>query len=159
AIGHALNLWDLGPRWGLAAEPAADDLAGWLRRSRALADQGDDAGAAATYTRARELRSGDPSSWIEPAGSPYRRGGSPQARDALDGAMRSLPDDPGRWLDLGRLLARLGRTKESETVLAKARSLSERRLSRTPDDEVAAAALAESLPNAGASLGWTILQP
>ena len=42
---------------------------------------------------------------------------------------------------------------------AKARSLLERRLSRTPDDEAAAAALAELLPDADASPGWTILQP
>jgi tetratricopeptide (TPR) repeat protein len=127
----------------------------------------------------------------------WRRGESPQAREALDRALRSLPDDPGRWLDLGRLLARLGRTKESETVLAKvlplcehslpddpgrwldlgrllarlgrtkesetvlakARSLCERRLARTPDDEAAAAALAELLPDAGESTGWTVLRP
>ena len=28
-----LNLWDLGPQWGLAAEPGARDIAGWLRRA------------------------------------------------------------------------------------------------------------------------------
>jgi hypothetical protein len=44
-------------------------------------------------------------------------------------------------------------------VRAKARSLLERRLSRVPDDEAAAAALAELLPEADASPGWTILQP
>ncbi len=35
----------------------------------------------------------------------------------------------------------------------------ERRLSRAPDDEAAAAALAELLPDADESRGWTILQP
>ncbi len=35
SFGRSLNLWDLGPRSGLAAQPEADDLAGWLRRSRA----------------------------------------------------------------------------------------------------------------------------
>jgi tetratricopeptide (TPR) repeat protein len=89
----------------------------------------------------------------------WRRGESPQAREALDRALRSLSDDPGRWLDLGRLLAGLGRTKESETVLARARSLCERRLARTPDDEAAAAALAELLPDAGEFRGWTVLRP
>jgi len=38
-------------------------------------------------------------------------------------------------------------------VRAKGRSLLERRLSRAPDDEEAAAALAELLPEAGASAG------
>ena len=89
----------------------------------------------------------------------YRRGDSPRRRDALARAMEALPDDPGRWIDLGRSLGRLGRTEESETVLAKARSLCERRLSRAPDDEAAAAALAELLPEADASPGWTVLQP
>ena len=42
---------------------------------------------------------------------------------------------------------------------AKARSPCERRLSRTPDDEAVAAALAELLPDADLSPGWTILQP
>ncbi len=39
-----LNVWDLGPTSGLATEPEAGDLAGWLRRSRALAERGDAAG-------------------------------------------------------------------------------------------------------------------
>jgi tetratricopeptide (TPR) repeat protein len=159
AINSSLNVWDLGPRWGLAAEPAADDLAGWLRRSRALAEQGDVAGAESASARARELEDGDPSPWIEHAVSLGRRGDSPQARDALDRALRSLPDDPGRWIDLGRLLARVGWTQESETALVKARSLLERWLSRAPDDEAVAATLAGVLPDAGASRGWTILQP
>ena len=73
--------------------------------------------------------------------------------------MEALPDDPGRWIDLGRLLGHLGWTEESETALAKARSLLERRLSRAPDDEAAAAALAGVLPDADESRGWTILQP
>jgi tetratricopeptide (TPR) repeat protein len=158
-INEFLNLWDLGPKSGLAAEPEADDLAGWLRRSRVLADQGDVAGAEAAYRRARDIPGGDASPWIEHAVSLWRRGESPQAQDALARATGALPDDPGRWIDLGRWLARFGRTKESGTALAKARALLERRLSRAPDDEAAAAALAELLPDGGASPGWTILQP
>jgi tetratricopeptide (TPR) repeat protein len=73
--------------------------------------------------------------------------------------MRSLPDDAGRWIDLGRLLARFDRAKEAETALAKARSLLERRLSRAPGDEATAAALAEVLPDTGESRRWTILRP
>jgi tetratricopeptide (TPR) repeat protein len=158
-ISFLLNIWDLGPRSGSAAEPEAGDLAGWLRRGRALAEQGDLAGAAAAYARGRDIQGGDPSSWIEHAVTLWRLGDSTRARDALDRAMGALPDDPGRWVDLGRLLGRLGRTEESETALAKARSLLERQLSRVPDDEAAAAALAGLLPEPGGSRGWTILRP
>ena len=45
------------------------------------------------------------------------------------------------------------------TVLAQARSLCERRLAGAPDDEAAAAALAELLPQADASSGWIVLRP
>jgi tetratricopeptide (TPR) repeat protein len=156
---HTLNLWDLGPTAGLGAEPEPGDLAGWLRRSRALAEQGDLEGAEAASARARTLEDGDPSPWIEHALSLWRRGDAPQARDALDRAMHALPDDAGRWIDLGRLLARFGRSKEAETALAKGRSLLERRLSRAPDDETAAGTLAALLPDAGESRSWTILRP
>jgi tetratricopeptide (TPR) repeat protein len=105
------------------------------------------------------LKNNDPSPWIEHAVSLWRQGDSTRARDALDRAMGALPGDPGRWVDLGRLLGRLGRTEESETALAKARSLLERRLSDVPDDEAAAAALAGLLPDPGESRGWTILRP
>jgi WD40 repeat protein/serine/threonine protein kinase/tetratricopeptide (TPR) repeat protein len=159
AISRILNLWDLGPKWGLAAETEAGDLAGWLRRSRALAHQGDLEGAEAAYTRARTLEDGGPSLWIEHAISLWRLGDSLQAQDALDRAMGSLPDDAGRWIDLGRLLARFDRTKEAVTALAKARSLLQRRLSRAPDDPEAAGTLAEVLPDTGAFGRWTILQP
>jgi hypothetical protein len=64
-----------------------------------------------------------------------------------------------RSSDLGRLLARFGRMRESETFRAKARLLLERQLARTPDDEFVAAAFAELLPDAGASRGWTVLDP
>src|SRR5262249_8564132 len=67
--------------------------------------------------------------------------------------------DAGRWIELDRSLARLDRAKEAETALAKARSLLERRLSRAPDDETAAGTLAEVLPDAGESRGWTTLRP
>jgi WD40 repeat protein len=159
AIGQVLNLWDLGPGWGLAAKPEADDLAGWLRRSRALAGQGDVVGAEAAYTRARDIKGGDPSPWIEHAVSLWRRGDARSGQDALARALRSLPEDTGRWIDLGRLLARSGWTKESETALAKARQLAERRLSLAPDDGAAAAVLAEVLPDPDESRGWTSLLP
>jgi WD40 repeat protein/tetratricopeptide (TPR) repeat protein len=158
-IGRMLNLWDLGPAAGLAAERGPGDLAGWLRRSRALAERGDLEGAEAAAARARTLEGGDPSPWIEHALALWRRGDPPQARDALDRAMRSLPEDAGRWIDLSRSLARLGRAKEAEAALAKGRSLLEQRLSRAPDDETAAGTLAEVLPDAGGSRWWTILRP
>ena len=154
-----LNFWDLGPGSSPGGEPEPGDLAGWLCRGRALSEQGDVAGAEAAYARVPDVNGGDPSPWIEHAASLWRRGDSPRAQEALARAMVALPDDPGRWIDLGRLLRRLGRTKESATALAKARSLLERRLSRVPDDEVAAAALAGLFPDIDDSRGWTILRP
>ena len=159
AMGRTLNLWDLGPASGPAVPPGPGDLAGWLRQSRALAERGDAAAAADAAARARDIRSDDASPWIEHAVSLYRRGDSPGARDALSRAVEALPDDPGRWVGLVRSLAHLGWTEGSEMVGAKARFPCERRLSRTPDDEAVAAALAEVLPDADASPGWTILQP
>jgi WD40 repeat protein len=91
-ITESLNLWDLGPRSSLTAEPEADDLGGWLRRSRALAELGDVAGAEAAFARARAIKGRDMSPWIEHAMSLWRRGDSPQAQDALARAMGSLPD-------------------------------------------------------------------
>ncbi len=154
-----LNVWDLGPRSGLAAEPGAGDLAGWLRRSRALAEAGDDAGALAAAARADAIPHGDASAWIEHAVSLYRRGDSSEAQAAMPRATAALSDEPGRWIDLGRLLERVGWSEESAAVRAKARALLERRLARAPDDEAAAAALAELLPDAEASQGWTVLRP
>jgi WD40 repeat protein/serine/threonine protein kinase/Flp pilus assembly protein TadD len=159
AYDNVLNLWDLGPASGLAVEPEAGDLAGWLRRSRALAERGDTEAAEAASAQARDIKGRDASPWIEHAAWLYRRGDSPQSRDALARAIEAMPDDPGRWINLGRWLGRLGWTEESATVLARARSLCERRLARAPDDEAAAAALAELLPEADASAGWTILRP
>jgi eukaryotic-like serine/threonine-protein kinase len=159
AMGSILNVWDLGSASRPAVEPAPGDLAGWLRRSRGLAERGDDAAASAAAARARDIRGDDASPWIEHAVYLYRRGDSPGARDALTRAMEALPDDPGRWIGLVRSLAHLGWTEGSEAVGAKARSSCERRLSRTPDDEAVAAALAEVLPDADASPVWSILQP
>jgi eukaryotic-like serine/threonine-protein kinase len=154
-----LNVWDLGPRWGLAAEPGAGDLAGWLRRSRALAEAGDAAGALAAAARAGAIPGADASAWIEHAVSLYRSGDSGGAQGAMTQAMAALPDDPGRWIDLSRLLGRIGGAEDWEAVRAKGRSLLERRLSRSPDDDAAAAALAELLPEAEARAGWTVLRP
>jgi eukaryotic-like serine/threonine-protein kinase len=154
-----VSFWEISAQAGPEPEPAPAQVTGWLRQGRALAGQGDAAGAEAAYARARELDDGDPSPWIEHALSLWRRGESPQARDALDRAVSALPDDPGHWADLGRLLDRFGWMEESETARAKARSLAEQRLSHAPDDEVAITALAEALPDAVVSRGWTVLQP
>ena len=154
-----LHLWDLGPAAGLAVEPGAGDVAGWLRASRALAERDGAADAEAAFARAHENSGHDPSPWIVHATWLYRRGDVLRARDALARAREALPDDPSRWVDLGRWLGRIGWTEESATVLAQARSLCQRRLSHAPDDEAAAAALAELLPDADESRGWTILQP
>src|SRR5262249_2773334 len=88
-----------------------------------------------------------------------RRGDSPDARDALARALAALPDEPGRWLDLGRLLGRVGWAGESATVRARARSLCERRLARMPDDEAAAASLAPLLPDVDEAGGGPSPQP
>src|SRR5262249_55676454 len=159
AVGMVLNLWDLGPTSCLATEPEPGDVAGWLRRSRALAELGDSAGAAASMARAVELGTGDASPWIEHALSLWQRGDSTQAQAAWARVIDCLPEDVGRWIEIGHLLERAGRTGESATALAKARDLAERRLSRDPDDEQTAADLAELLPEADQSRGWAILQP
>jgi WD40 repeat protein/tetratricopeptide (TPR) repeat protein len=158
-IASLLNLWDLGPRSGLTAKPKAGDLAGWLRRGRALAAQGDIASAEAAFSYTRAIQDGDPSPWIEHALTVWHVGNSPEAREAWARAMDALPDDPGRWIGLLRLFEHLGRPEESETARAKARSLLDRQLSRAPHDEATAAALAELLPDAGPSREWTTLQP
>jgi WD40 repeat protein/tetratricopeptide (TPR) repeat protein len=154
-----LNIWDLGPASSVTIEPATDDVAGWLRRSRALAERGDGDGAEASWSRVRDIRGREPSPWIEHAVWLYRRGDDSRARDALARAIQTLPDEPGRWVDLGRWIGRIGWAAESARLLAQARSLCERRLSRAPDDEAAAAALAELLPEPDASRIWTVLEP
>ena len=92
----SLNLWDLGPASGLAVEPEAGDVAGWLRRSRALAEQDDAAGAEAASARARDITGSDASPWIEHAVWLYRRGDCTRGTGRPGAAMEALPDDPGR---------------------------------------------------------------
>ena len=154
-----LNLWDLGPLSGLSVEPRPDDVAGWLRRSRALAERGDAEGAVAAAARARDIRAGGAAPWIEHAVWLHRGGDVPGARAALARALEDLPDDPGCWVDLGRRLDRLGWAEGSEAARAKARSLLQRRLARAPDDDTAAAALAELLGDDDMFTGWTVLRP
>ena len=108
AIGGLLNLWDLGPASGLAVEPEAGDLAGWLRRSRALAERGDAAGAAAAAARARDIKGGDASPWIEHAVSLYRRGDSTR-RTGRPGPGHGGPARRPRALDRPRPAARAPR--------------------------------------------------
>ena len=160
AADRSLNLWDLGPASGLAVEPEAGDLAGWLRRSRALAERGDVAAAEAAAARARDIKGRDASPWIEHAAWLYRRGDSARARDALARAMEALPDDPGR-------MARPRPAGSAHSAGRRSRRRSWRRpgpsasggSARAPDDEAAAAALAELLPDADAAPGWTVLRP
>jgi hypothetical protein len=119
-----LNLWDLGPRSGLAAGRSASAI------DRALAL--------------------------------WRRGDASEARDALVRAMSTLPDEPGRWIELGRLLKVVGGSAESATALARAGAILERQLARSCDLaelEATAADLAASLPDAGGSADWTVLRP
>jgi WD40 repeat protein/tetratricopeptide (TPR) repeat protein len=157
-----LSFWENGkPSGPPDQDPAPVDVAGWLRQGRAQSAMSDRAGAETSYARARALDDNDHDAapWIEHALALFLRGDVPQGQEALVRAMGSLPDDPGRWAEVGRLLELLGRTQEAEPALTRARSLAQGRLSRDPDDGVAAAALAELLPDADASPDWTILQP
>src|SRR5262249_55383600 len=81
AVGGTLNLWESRPAAASAVEPGPGDLAGWLRRSRALAGTGDDAGASAAFERARALATEDPGPWFEHALA--RRVDTRQAEAAL----------------------------------------------------------------------------
>ena len=160
ATDSYLNLWDLGPASGLAVEPEADDVAGWLRRSRALAEQGDAAGAEAAYARARDIKGGDASPWIEHAVWLYRRGDSVKGtgRPGPGHGVR-CPTTPGDGsTSAGCSDASAGRRSQRRSW-RRPGPLCERRLSRVPDDEAAAAALAELLPEADAAEGWTSLRP
>ena len=154
-----LNVWDLGPLAALAVQPHEGDVAGLLRWGRALDEKGDASAAQAAYTRARDTKSTEPSPWIEHAVSLCRRGELTQARDAVARAMTRLPDDAGRWIEVGRLLEPVGLVEESDVALSKAASLLKRRLSTAPDGEDAAAALAELLPENDTTTDWTILEP
>ena len=126
AIVGRLNVWDLGPLAALAVTPHEGDLAGWLRRSLALDEKGDASAAQAAFTHARDIKSAEASPWIEHAVSRIRRGQATEARDALARAMTCLPDDPGRWIELGRLLEPVGLVDESDLALSKAASLLKR---------------------------------
>jgi WD40 repeat protein len=158
ALGDLLNLWDSGPAAAAAVEPGPGDLAGWLRRSRALAGTGDDAGAAAAFERARALATEDPGPWIEHALS--RHVDTRQAEAALSRALASPCDDPLRWLGYARLLKGAGRPEAAAPALARARSLAERRLADAPDDEPAAWVVADLLKDeVPPHPAWTRLTP
>ena len=150
-----LTLWDIGPAAVLAVEPDDKDAIGWLRRSRALDERDDSAGALAAGARARNMPEANPPAWIEHAVALYRRGDLASALDALTRAMRTMPDEPGRWLALGRQLELIGWTEASAKVRAEARSVCELRLARDPSDQAAAAALAETLPEVDAAPAGT----
>ena len=55
AINRSLNVWDLGQGSSPGGEPQPGDVAGWLRRGRALAERGDLADAEAAYARVRGI--------------------------------------------------------------------------------------------------------
>jgi hypothetical protein len=143
AHGDLLNLWDPGPAAAAAVEPEPGDLAGWLRRSRALAATGDGAGAAAAFERARALATEDPGPWIEHALS--LQVDTRQAEAALTRARASPCDDPVRWIGYASSLKEAGREGAAATARARARSLAERRLADAPDDEPAAWVVADCL--------------
>ena len=151
-----LIFWDLGP--SSPRRPGTGDLAGWLCRGRALAEQGDAAGAEAAYDVLAEVPGRD-----RPPGSSTP---CPSGAAATRPARKRLW--PGPWsparrpraLDRPRPVAPAPRLDEGVgDGAAKARSLVERRLSRVPDDEVAAAALAGLFPDVDDSRGWTISGP
>ena len=154
-----LNVWESGPTAALASEPDVRDVAGWLGRGRALALKGDEPAAQAAYTRARDIKSSDASPWIEHALSLGHSGEHSQAREAMARAMSLLPDDVWRWIELARLLEPTALADESTLARSKAEFLLKERLSSTPGDESAAAALADLMPDADTSPDWTVLHP
>jgi tetratricopeptide (TPR) repeat protein len=154
-----LSFWEIGGRPAEGPEPAPVDTASWLREGRALAGRGDAEAAEAAYDRARGFGDGDPAAWIEHAVLLGRRGDAAGAREAMERGLRAMPDRPAAWRDLARQLADLGRAAESASALAKAGELARGRLAAAPDNDEAAAVLAEALPPVDADGGWTPLRP
>ena len=154
-----LNVWESGPMAALASEPDARDVAGWLRRGRALSLTGEDHAAEAAYTRARGIKSSDASPWVEHALSLGRNGDHSQAREAMAHAMSLFPDEVSRWIELARLLEPTALTEEAALARSKAESLLQERLSTNAGDESAAAALADLMQIPDTSPGWTVLEP
>ena len=74
-------------------------------------------------------------------------------------AMSLCPDDVSRWIELTRLLEATALTEETALARSKAESLLKERLSNNPDDDSAAAALADLMPDPDKSPGWSVLQP
>ena len=146
-----LNLWDLGPAVGPGGRTRG-------RRRRGLAPPQPRPGRA---RRRRGRRGGlracprdpghDPSPWIEHAISLYRRGDSYGHGTPWRGPWRPCPTTRRDGsTSAGGSGASAGRRSRRRSWRRPDRSV-ERRLSRAPDDEAAAAALAELLPDADES--------
>jgi WD40 repeat protein len=159
AAGGTFNVWDAGPRFALLRMPESGDVTGWLRRARALVDQGEFAEARAALDKAVASDRDDPAPWIEHAFASWQQGEEPAAKDALERAKRALPDYALRWMELGRLLDQSGRPNEAASVMKRAQALAELRLAKIPDDDESAAILTEILPHAARSHDWHMLRP
>ncbi|MHB1560327.1 MAG: protein kinase domain-containing protein [Isosphaeraceae bacterium] len=157
--GSTINIWDAGPRHSLLRIPGAGDVAGWLRRARALFDRGDFADARIAHEHALAADRGDPAPWVEHALGCWDQGEEHAAAEALSRALRGLPRDPRRWIELGRLLERAGHASQAAETLARALDLAQKQLAENPADEQAAAIVAEILPRASLSRGWHPLKP
>src|SRR5262249_1065311 len=105
------------------------------------------------------IKGSDSSPWVQHAVSLWRGGDPGGAQDSLAEAMRLLPDEPGRWFELGRLLERVGWANASESTLAKARALADKRLPLSPNEDGAGVTLVGLRPGTGESQGWTVLEP
>ena len=155
-----LNLWEAGPLLDLRVEPKPDDVAGWLRRSRSFATQGDETQALAAFGRALAIPADLPEPWVSHG---LAEGIEPgQAEMAFARAFTSACDDPMRWLVCARELEHADRKHEAGIALEKARLFAQKRLFVAPDDEPAAWVLADVLKDGMTALrdgSWAILVP
>ncbi len=155
-----LNLWEAGRSLDPQVEPAPDDVAGWLRRSRSFATEGDATQADSAFGRALAIPTDLPEPWIRHGLAEVVE--PQQAQMAFARAFRTSCDDPIRWLVCARDLERSDRKHEAGIARAKARAFAEKRLSVAPDDEPAAWVLADLLKDEIADLqdgSWAILVP
>ena len=159
-MSNFLNLWDAGPLLDSRAEPKPDDVAGWLRRSRSFATQGDDSRAVAAFEHALAIPIDVPEPWIRHGLAEGVE--APQAELSFARAFTARCDDPMRWLACARELERSDRKREAAIAFEKARSSADKRLAAAPDDEPAAWVLADILKDGMTTLSdgsWTTLVP
>ena len=136
------------------------------RRSRRLAPPrprpgraGDVAGAEAASARARDLDGGDASPWIEHAVVPVSPRRLSQARMRLSRAMEALPDDPGRWIDLGPVARRDSAGRRSRRRCGRGPGPSASDGSPGPPTTRRPRPWSSCSRRPSASAGWTVLQP